>query len=400
MLRYNRERHLELLRERLAAVTMAAPGKESVPTHQADVAADEREELMRLLMVRGLGRLHRGQQAEPREFARALDTYLECCDPTDLRQVDVLHNLYEGVSGRHLSGETLVGMWRRYSELLRRHVDRLAAGQIQGHRVGPGERTTIAPNGGPLRVLLLADNFLSGRRIWERILVDSATAQLRLLFCNNARQPSFVYLSWLIASLARLVASDGLRAGVSMLRSRPRVSTRPLCHSSNTAWLRLQAFDVGLHSMGVIYRQETIHSFKRGILNAHIGHLPGMRGRSVLEWSLVLGVEPCVSTFFIDEGIDTGDLIVDRYVPPPELVHEASMTEQARRRMFDLDGFCYQRALTRLVQGGDGVRNVPPGPRFFVMSRLLAASIGAGAPTPSGARLPVTSDRAVRDDLA
>lgn len=366
-------------------LSVAAPRDTVVTAREASVAPDEREELMRRLMVRGLGRLRRRLRADPLELAQAFDTYLACCDPTDLRQVDVLHSLYEGVSGSSLAGEPFVGTWGGYARLLRRHIDRLSAGQTQSQIVGSGERRTIAPSGGPLRVLLLADNFVSASRIWRRVLTDQAVAQLRLLFCNNAQQPTLLHLARLVASLGRLVASGGLRASVSMLRSRPHLSTQPLSHPSNTTWLHLRGFDVGLHNMGVIYRQETILSFKLGILNAHIGHLPGMRGRSVLEWSLVLGVEPCVSTFFIDEGIDTGGLIVDRYLPPSELVREASSIEEAKRRMFGLDGFCYQRALARLVEGGDGVRNVPPGPRFFVMSRLLAASIEVSPPTPADA---------------
>ena len=130
--------------------------------------------------------------------------------------------------------------------------------------------------------------------------------------------------------------------------------------------------------MGVIYEQETLGAFKRGILNAHIGYLPGMRGRSVFEWSLVLGVPLCVSTFFIDQGIDTGRLIVDRYLPRPEIVCTGPSVADAKRRLFDLDGQCYRQAVTRLLEGGEGVLNEPSGARFYVMSELLAASLSSG----------------------
>lgn len=162
-----------------------------------------------------------------------------------------------------------------------------------------------------------------------------------------------------------------------MLCSRPRLSTRPLVHASNTDWLRRNAFDVGLHGMGVIYKRETIGCFRLGILNAHIGHLPGMRGRSVLEWSLVLGIDPCVSTFFIDEGIDTGALIVHRFAPARETVYSAASIDDAKRRLFELDGTCYASALATLVRGGTGIRNTSAGHRFYVMSRLLRSSIQA-----------------------
>jgi hypothetical protein len=85
-----------------------------------------------------------------------------------------------------------------------------------------------------------------------------------------------------------------------------------------------------------------------------------------------------VSTFFIDQGIDTGRLIVDRYLPPLETVCGSRSVAEAKRRLFHLDGLCYKRAITRLIEGGEGILNEPSGARFYVMSELLTASLCNG----------------------
>jgi len=223
-------------------------------------------------------------------------------------------------------------------------------------------------------VLVLGDNFLSASRSWQALSDCGSVVRPELLFCNN-QGSQLAFRLRVLSSLARLVIQGHAGLAFSMMRARPRISQRPLSDALNTAWLRGSAFDVGLHNMGVIYRRDTIAAFRLGILNAHIGHLPGLRGRSVLEWSLVYGVEPCVSTFFVDEGIDTGALIVDRYTPPAETAHEAPSLLEAKRRFFELDGQCYRRAIARLVRGGEGIVNQPTGHRFYSMSRLLTAAI-------------------------
>ena len=51
-----------------------------------------------------------------------------------------------------------------------------------------------------------------------------------------------------------------------------------------------------------------------GTLNAHQGILPKYRGMDVLEYSILNGDEPGVTVHFVDEGVDTGDIILRRYL--------------------------------------------------------------------------------------
>ena len=62
---------------------------------------------------------------------------------------------------------------------------------------------------------------------------------------------------------------------------------------------------------GAILTAERIQCAKRGVLNAHPGLLPLSRGVVVIPASILSGV----TLHFIDEGIDTGDVIGRYYAP-------------------------------------------------------------------------------------
>lgn len=65
-----------------------------------------------------------------------------------------------------------------------------------------------------------------------------------------------------------------------------------------------------------ILRQPIIESAPLGFVNFHAGKLPDYRGRSVLNWTLINGEEEIGLTgHFVDEGIDTGDIILQRSLP-------------------------------------------------------------------------------------
>lgn len=51
-----------------------------------------------------------------------------------------------------------------------------------------------------------------------------------------------------------------------------------------------------------------------GTLNAHQGLLPKYRGMDVMEYSILNGDELGITIHFVDEGVDTGDIILRRYL--------------------------------------------------------------------------------------
>ena len=52
------------------------------------------------------------------------------------------------------------------------------------------------------------------------------------------------------------------------------------------------------------------------ILHVHPGHLPEVRGADGLLWSTLVRGRPGMSCFYMDAGIDTGDIILARDYPP------------------------------------------------------------------------------------
>lgn len=66
-------------------------------------------------------------------------------------------------------------------------------------------------------------------------------------------------------------------------------------------------FVIGLSQ---IVKKEIIDSAKIGVIGFHPTPLPKMRGRAANVWQILLGVhETKCSLFFIDEGIDSGDIL-------------------------------------------------------------------------------------------
>ncbi len=132
--------------------------------------------------------------------------------------------------------------------------------------------------------------------------------------------------------------------------------------------------DIGLHTTNVVYREATIAAFRLGILNAHIGILPGYRGRSVAEWSVLHGDPTGVTVFFIDSGIDTGSRIVLREVNPAK---DSTSVQALKARLFASDVRLYRQALEKLLSEGFEYQynDVSQGKRYYVMSSLLTGVV-------------------------
>ncbi|KEF38870.1 methionyl-tRNA formyltransferase [Schinkia azotoformans MEV2011] len=66
-------------------------------------------------------------------------------------------------------------------------------------------------------------------------------------------------------------------------------------------------FVIGLSQL---VKREIINAAKKGTIGFHPTSLPKFRGRAAMVWQVLLGVrETKCSLFFIDEGIDSGDII-------------------------------------------------------------------------------------------
>ena len=65
-----------------------------------------------------------------------------------------------------------------------------------------------------------------------------------------------------------------------------------------------------------IIRKDLLKLPPKGFINCHAGALPFYRGRNVLNWVLINGEsEFGITVHYIDEGIDTGDIILQKNYP-------------------------------------------------------------------------------------
>jgi folate-dependent phosphoribosylglycinamide formyltransferase PurN len=69
--------------------------------------------------------------------------------------------------------------------------------------------------------------------------------------------------------------------------------------------------DLVVFTGGGLVRKEVLLRSGQGVLNCHMGILPGYRGRDVVEWPLLEGQfrQVGLTVHFMDEGVDTGDIL-------------------------------------------------------------------------------------------
>lgn len=79
---------------------------------------------------------------------------------------------------------------------------------------------------------------------------------------------------------------------------------------------KLASYSVDINvsmSFNQILRKAILKSAKMGFVNCHAGLLPFYRGRNILNWALINDEKEFgVTVHYIDEGIDTGDIILQQ----------------------------------------------------------------------------------------
>ncbi len=89
---------------------------------------------------------------------------------------------------------------------------------------------------------------------------------------------------------------------------------RDLNEPASLAALQAARADLVVYAGGGILRKAFIQTPRLGVLNAHGGPLPAFRGMNAGEWALFHGVRPSVTVHYIDTGVDTGPLLLERPV--------------------------------------------------------------------------------------
>ena len=83
-------------------------------------------------------------------------------------------------------------------------------------------------------------------------------------------------------------------------------------------------------SFDQILRRQVLDLCPHGAINIHAGKLPFYRGRNVLNWALINDErEFGVTAHYMDEGIDTGDIVLQRTSPISDEDTYATVLERA-----------------------------------------------------------------------
>ena len=107
-------------------------------------------------------------------------------------------------------------------------------------------------------------------------------------------------------------------------------------------------------SFDQILRRAILQVPGRGFINCHAGALPFYRGRNPLNWALVNGETRFgVTVHYIDESIDTGDVIVQNFSPIAPTDTYADLLARAH-------GLCADALLEALIKIHDGTAAAVP----------------------------------------
>jgi len=90
-------------------------------------------------------------------------------------------------------------------------------------------------------------------------------------------------------------------------------------------------------SFNQIFRKEILGIPRLKTINCHAGKLPFYRGRNILNWALINDEKEFgITVHFIDEGIDTGDIILQRTYPITDNDNYKTLLETSYQECADI----------------------------------------------------------------
>jgi len=101
-------------------------------------------------------------------------------------------------------------------------------------------------------------------------------------------------------------------------------------------------------SFNQIIKKELIEAPPKGFINCHAGALPNYRGRNILNWALINDAEDFgITVHYIDEGIDTGDIIVQENFPITDEDNYNTLLNRSYESCSDL----LEKAVDKIIAG-------------------------------------------------
>ena len=126
---------------------------------------------------------------------------------------------------------------------------------------------------------------------------------------------------------------------------------------------------------GKILPKELLDIPKYGAINVHGSLLPKLRGAAPIQWSVLNGdTETGITTMFMDEGMDTGDMILQESLK----IGEDETTGELWDRMADLGA----KLLVQTVEKLEHVKSELPNPSSLEeVKKLMDAKVQEGEST-------------------
>lgn len=146
---------------------------------------------------------------------------------------------------------------------------------------------------------------------------------MRLVFLGDGRWATGTlarlveYGDEVVAVLLRRQQSDDSLADLASHFGIPTRSPEKINAPDCVRWVESLQPDLNVSvSYDQILGRSIIRSARLGTINAHAGKLPYYRGRSVVNWAIINGeTEIGVTVHYMDEGVDTGDIILQPTIP-------------------------------------------------------------------------------------
>lgn len=99
---------------------------------------------------------------------------------------------------------------------------------------------------------------------------------------------------------------------------------------------KIRSYDCDLFvsmSFNQIFKNPIIELPRHKIINCHAGKLPFYRGRNILNWALINDEKEFgITVHFVDEGVDTGDIILQKTYPITDKDDYGTLLEVAHKK--------------------------------------------------------------------
>ena len=153
--------------------------------------------------------------------------------------------------------------------------------------------------------------------------------------------------------------------------------------AAGSGQLRRLRADVFVHAGAGIMRATSLSIPALGTLNAHAGLLPPIRGMNAAEWSAFCGIPVGATVHLIDQGIDTGDILLFREAELGAASDIQSLRAAVDRTQVELLG-----EVLRWIRDHGGLpprraQHVSEGRQFFTMHDSLRHILNAALETRS-----------------